>query len=201
MDRQKNKLFIRFAKKYQDKSDYSGSSEVTWGSDGGGKSIETLFQDADGAGGPYTDNFRRYMEQGVCIEYVPIQRWVHIGIVVNDFGTSTGGNITTYVDGDLVGVAGHGEELRGVGNETDNSYKYNITDLDLDKNDNLVIGGSHNEDGSPGFSGLICKFTMFNYDLNDRDIHNDYVEGPIDNFMAKLGLGAYGLRSPVYKLA
>ena len=41
---------------------------------------------------------------------------------------------------------------------------------------------------------------MYNYDLNDRDIYNDYNEGPIDNLLAKLGLGAYGIRSPVYKI-
>ena len=41
---------------------------------------------------------------------------------------------------------------------------------------------------------------MFNYDLNDRDIYNNYNEGPIDGFLAKLGLGAYGVRSPIYRI-
>lgn len=140
------------------------------------------------------------MKQGVCIEYVPIQRWVHIGIVINDYGTSTGGSIATYVDGDLVGIAGQGETMRGLGEDLDGVHKYDITNLDLDKNDNLIVGGEHNPDTTPGFAGLLCKFTMFNYDLNDRDIHNNYNEGPIDNFMAKLGLGAYGVRNPIYKI-
>ena len=201
LDKQKNKLFIRFSKKqdFYNKDQYQDSIE--WGENGGGASIDEFFQSgAEGVLGPYTSKFKDYMKQGVCIEYVPIQRWVHIGIVINDYGTSTGGSIATYVDGDLVGIAGHGETIRGLGEDLDGVHKYDITNLDLDKNENLVVGGEHDPDTTPGFAGLLCKFTMFNYDLNDRDIHNNYNEGPIDNFMAKLGLGAYGVRSPIYKM-
>tara|TARA_B110000259_G_C14034473_1_gene408593 strand:- start:11427 stop:12494 length:1068 start_codon:yes stop_codon:yes gene_type:complete len=201
LDKQKNKLFIRFSKKqdFYNKDQYQDSIE--WGENGGGGSIDEFFQSgAEGVLGPYTSRFKNYMKQGVCIEYVPIQRWVHIGIVINDYGTSTGGSIATYVDGDLVGIAGHGETMRGLGEDLDGVNKYDITNLDLDKNDNLIVGGEHDPDSTPGFAGLLCKFTMFNYDLNDRDIHNNYNEGPIDNFMAKLGLGAYGVRNPIYKM-
>ena len=201
LDKQKNKLFIRFSKKqdFYNKDQYQDS--VEWGENGGGSSIEEFFQSgAEGVLGPYTSKFKDYMKQGVCIEYVPIQRWVHIGIVINDYGTSTGGSIATYVDGDLVGIAGQGETMRGLGEDLDGVHKYDITNLDLDKNDNLIVGGEHDPDTTPGFAGLLCKFTMFNYDLNDRDIHNNYNEGPIDNFMAKLGLGAYGVRNPIYKM-
>lgn len=201
LDKQKNKLFIRFSKKqdFYNKELYQDSIE--WGDNGGGPSIDEFFQaGAEGVLGPYTSRFKDYMKQGVCIEYVPIQRWVHIGIVINDYGTSTGGSIATYVDGDLVGIAGHGETIRGLGEDLDGVHKYDITNLDLDKNDNLIVGGENDPDTTPGFAGLLCKFTMFNYDLNDRDIHNNYNEGPIDNFMAKLGLGAYGVRNPIYKM-
>lgn len=201
LDKHKNKLFIRFSKKQDFYDNEEVQDTMTWGSNGGGSSIDEYFgDDAEGVMGPYSSTFRKYMQQGVCIEYVPIQRWVHIGIVVNDYGTSTGGSIATYVDGDLVGIAGHGETMRGYGEDLDGIYKYDITNLDLDKNDKLIVGGEHNTESTPGFAGLLCKFTMFNYDLNDRDIHNNYNEGPIDNFMAKLGLGAYGVRSPIYKI-
>ena len=201
LDKQKNKLFIRFSKKQDVYNKDTYQDSIHWGENGGGPSIENYFAaGAEGVLGPYTTRFKDYMKQGVCIEYVPIQRWVHIGIVINDYGTSTGGSIATYVDGDLVGIAGHGETLRGLGEDLDGVHKYDITNLDLDKDDNLIVGGENNEDTTPGFAGLLCKFTMFNYDLNDRDIHNDYNEGPIDNFMAKLGLGAYGVRNPIYKL-
>lgn len=201
LDKQKNKLFIRFSKKQDFYKTDGYQDSIEWGDDNGGPSIDRFFQEgAESALGPYTTKFKNYMKQGVCIEYVPIQRWVHIGIVINDYGTSTGGSIATYVDGDLVGIAGHGETMRGLGEDLDGVHKYDITNLELDKNDYLVVGGEHDPDTTPGFAGLLCKFTMFNYDLNDRDIHNNYNEGPIDNFMAKLGLGAYGVRSPIYKI-
>ena len=198
LDKNMNKLYIRFSKKYSNSPGYINESDV-FDNKEDQPSIESMFsQDIDN--GSCTE-FRKYMEQGVCIEYVPIQRWVHIGIVVNDYGTSQGGSITTYVDGELVGHAGHGEECRGICGDGQNPHTYNITDLDLDRTDNIIIGGSHDVDNNPGFAGLLCKFTMFNYDLNDRDIHNNYNEGPIDNIMAKLGLGAYGLRSPIYRIS
>lgn len=198
LDKNKNKLYCRFSKKYADSPGYSDDSDV-FGDSEDQPSIQSMFGD-DIAAGSLT-NFRKYMEQGVCIEYIPIQRWVHVGIVINDYGTSTGGSITTYVDGDIVGVAGHGEPCRGIITDGESEHTYNITDLDLDRTDNIIIGGSHDVDNSPGFAGLLCKFSMFNYDLNDRDIHKNYNEGPIDNLMAKLGLGAYGLRSPVYRIS
>jgi len=201
LDKQKNKLFIRFSKKQELYNSANPQDSIEWGANGGGASLETMFANgAEGILGPYTTKFRNYMKQGICIEYVPIQRWVHIGIVINDYGTSTGGSIATYVDGDLVGIAGHGETIRGYGEDLDGAFKYDITNLDLDNTDKLIIGGEHNDQSTPGFAGLLCKFTMFNYDLNDRDIHNNYNEGPIDNFMAKLGLGSYGVRSPIYKM-
>jgi len=197
LDKNRNKLYIRFNKKYSNSPGYPDDNDFF--GDEIQPSIDTMFPDMDNGS---CENFRKYMTQGVCIEYVPIQRWVHIGIVVNDLAGSRGGSITTYVDGDLVGVAGHGEECRGICDADEASpHTYNITDLDLDRTDNIIIGGSNDIDNVPGFAGLLCKFTMYNYDLNDRDIHNDYNEGPIDNIMAKLGLGAYGLRSPVYRLS
>tara|TARA_B110000858_G_scaffold197147_1_gene257849 strand:+ start:1010 stop:2080 length:1071 start_codon:yes stop_codon:yes gene_type:complete len=201
LDKQKNKLFIRFSKKQDFYNQESHQDSITWGDNGGGSSIEHFFDaDSESILGPYTSKFKEYMKQGVSIEYVPIQRWVHIGIVINDYGTNTGGSIATYVDGDLVGIAGHGETIRGLGEDMDGVYKYDITNLDLDKTSDLVVGGEHIEESTPGFAGLLCKFTMFNYDLNDRDIHNNYNEGPIDNFLAKLGLGSYGVRTPIYKI-
>jgi len=194
LDKTKNKLYIRFNKKY---NNVPGSSDI-FADKEEQPSIESMFGD-DVDNGSYTE-FRKYMEQGMCIEYIPIQRWVHIGIVVNDFGTSSGGNISTYIDGELVGIAEHGEPCRGIG-IGENPHTYDIINLDLDGGENLVIGGNFDTDNTPGFSGLICKFTMFNYDLNDRDIYNNYNEGPIDNVMAKLGLGAYGLRSPIYRIS
>jgi|TARA_B100001758_G_scaffold247946_1_gene268874 hypothetical protein len=181
LENRKNKLFIRFKKIDENTSDKT----------------QQILSDFESEG-TYTEAFKEYMKQGICIEYIPIQRWVHVGIVVNDIGTS-GGSISTYVDGDLVGIANHGEKLKGLGENIDSEMKYDIKNYDLDSTDNLVIGGAYN-DNEQGFSGLLSKLTLFNYDLNDRDIYNNYNSGPIDNVLDKLGLGSYGIRNPIYKI-
>jgi hypothetical protein len=66
----------------------------------------------------------------------------------------------------------------------------------------LYVGNSrdYSKGIGPGFYGLLSSFTSYNYELNQQDIYSIYNDGPITGFLAKLGLGAYGVRSPVYKL-
>lgn len=142
-----------------------------------------------------TDNFDSFMstkqypqiQTGFTIDYVPLQRWVHIAIVINDIG---GGSVSMYVD----------SLLREVYNNN-NTVNLNISKLNLDSNGTLVVGGKDADaDTMGGFSGLLSKFTMFNYDLNKNDIYKLYKEGPVNTLMTSLGIGAYGLRNPIYKL-
>jgi len=188
LDRYKNKMFIRFKKTSTD-----GSTQPPVYTS---NNLNSEF--GEGTTADYSNKFKEYMRQGVVIEYIPIQRWVHVGIVLNDYGNTQGGSIATYIDGELVGIANQGEKCRGL-NAEDKFYDFN--NLEIGTNKNLVIGGNmDSQSGTIGFQGLLCKFCIFNYDLNDRDIYNNYNEGPIDGFMAKLGLGAYGLRSPIYRI-
>ena len=123
-----------------------------------------------------------YSKTLITVDYVPLQRWVHIGIVVND--DYQGGNITLYVDGELA---------KSINTNEDKEYN----GLDLDKMGKLYVGGDSKVGNVPGFSGLLSKVSIFNYDLNQADIINDYNKGPIDGILASLG---YGLRGPIYKL-
>lgn len=184
LDKYKNKMFIRFKKDVESNSSLNDLNSLS---------------STDPNTANYSQDFKEYMRQGVVIEYIPIQRWVHIGIVLNDYGNSQGGSVATYVDGELVGIANQAEKCRGLGSSDDITYDFN--NLDIDSHKNLVVGGNmDSQSGTNGFQGLLCKFCMFNYDLNDRDIYNNYNEGPIDGFLAKLGLGAYGVRSPIYRI-
>lgn len=131
-----------------------------------------------------------FMKQGIEIPYVPIQRWVHIAVVINE--NANGGTITAYVDGDISKIASTGDVI--------GSQSLNIQNLNLDKKGDLHIGGDGNASMGPGFSGLISKITMFNYDLNDRDVYDNYNEGPLDGLLASLGLANYGIRSPIYRI-
>jgi hypothetical protein len=133
--------------------------------------------------------------RGITIDYIPIQRWVHIGIVVNE--EINGGAITAYVvsrteaDNSVV-LQAEGTTLGAV--ET----KLDIQNMNLDKRGNIYIGGS-TESIVQGFSGLLSRLTFYNYDLNVRDMYNSYMEGPVDGLATKIG-AAYGVRTPIYRL-
>lgn len=122
-------------------------------------------------------------------EYIPQQRWVHIGIVITDGGS--GGAVTLYLDAEIVNVFSSNDKI----NDSSDAL-YDIKGLDLNQTGSLIIGG---DSTNPyGFNGLISKVTIYNYDLNKRDIYNNYNQGPIDGLLASLG---YGVRAPLYKLS
>ena len=51
-------------------------------------------------------------EQGVILEYLPMQRWVHIAVMITE--NINGGVFQLYVDSDLAIVAGNGDKFVGV---------------------------------------------------------------------------------------
>jgi len=133
---------------------------------------------------------------GIEIKYVPIQRWVHVGIVINDNG---GGSITTYIDGNFVETINNKnikEQEYSAGAQIDTNR------LNLNHVGTLYVGGLETPptDVPLGFSGLFSRFTIFNYDLNRNDIYKEYSSGPIKGGLSSIGLTAYGIRNPIYKL-
>jgi hypothetical protein len=122
---------------------------------------------------------------GITIKYVPIQRWVHIVIVVSDVN---GGIVYTYIDGELSEQEKLTLKLHELGFEN--------------KVDTLFVGGniSNSTIGAAGFSGLLSKFSFYNYDLNKNDIYKEYTRGPLNGLLTSMGVVSYGLRNPVYKI-
>lgn len=144
-----------------------------------------------------TSNFlKTFMKTGIVIPYIPLQRWVHIAIVCN--ANSYKNYIYAYVDGDLVSTTSNNEKDRYLG-DTEDTRK-TLTKIDINKSGVINVGGELNSNEGPGFSGLISKISTFNYELNQRDVYNDYYWGPIGNILARIGLGMYGIRNPIYKL-
>lgn len=175
LDKTENKMYVRFGKMSSSSSDVLSST------------LTSVSQLSD-------DDLEKALTQGAIIPYIPLQRWVHIGIVVTT--SANGGNITTYVDGDIASTISTGKyNTTGTINAV-----ANFQDIDLNKTGKLVIGGSTYDDDGCGFSGLVSKFSTYNYDINQKDIYDDYNEGPIDSLFVKMGLGAYGFRNPIYKL-
>ena len=118
----------------------------------------------------------------VAFDYLPMQRWVHIAVVISD--DYQGATISLYMDAQLVSSTTNGKDSKELKN------------LNLDKTGKLIVGGDNT--ATYGFNGLLSKVGIHNYDLNSRDIYNIYSEGPIDGLLASLG---YGVRSPLYKLS
>jgi uncharacterized protein YxeA len=126
---------------------------------------------------------------GITIKYVPIQRWVHVVVVISDVNS---GVVYTYIDGELSDV----EDNKKFEN------KLHLHELNFENTGNLYVGGSalNSVVDTMGFSGLMSKFTLYNYDLNKNDIYKEYNKGPLNGLLTSMGIGSYGLRNPVYKL-
>ena len=177
LDKDKNSLHIRFALKPDIENSCRSLNNKNYSSPSGVKD----FRSCTVNGSTYTTGF--------TIDYVPIQRWVHVGFVINDIG---GGSITSYLDGNFYETLDRNSGLEG---------NLRLDKLNLNCEGSLIVGGSDSGDPGPfGFSGLLSKFTVFNYDLNKNDMYKEYHKGPINGMLASLGIGAYGLRNPVYKL-
>jgi len=145
----------------------------------------------------------QYMKQahGITFDYIPLQRWVHVCVVVNE--DYNGGTITGYIDGELVKAINASTPITPIIPPTGSlkiSPVFDITGVNLDKKGNVYVGGSAGDPIGPGFSGLVSKIQFFNYDMNSVDVYNNYKTGPIDNLLAKMGLPAYGIQSPIYKI-
>jgi hypothetical protein len=119
----------------------------------------------------------------VSFDYLPMQRWVHIAVVISD--DYQGSTVSLYMDAQLAS---------STTNEKDDGKK--LKGFKLDTTGSLIVGGDNS--ATYGFNGLLSKVGIHNYDLNSRDIYNIYSEGPIDGLFASLG---YGIRTPIYKLS
>jgi len=157
---------------------------------------------------------------GITIDYIPLQRWVHVAVVVNE--DVNAGIISAFLDGELVKsvqsnsphtanlaivgcvVAGKSDACASGVTPTEKSVSVTLPrlfqNLNLDKVGDIYVGGDPTSGAGPGFSGLVAGIRFANFDLNTQDIYKQYEEGPVDNLAAKMGLPAYGVRSPVYRL-
>ena len=141
------------------------------------------------------------LTRGITVDYIPLQRWVHIAIVVNE--QSSQGTVSAYVDAELVKVL-TSQQTTYI-NVTDSAGvqqviqpTYSFQNMVLDKGGNVYVGGNPLDPNvGPGFDGLVSCVTFANYDMNAKNVYDLYMRGPTGNMLSKIG---YGLRSPIYKL-
>lgn len=132
----------------------------------------------------------------LTIDYVPLQRWVHVSFVIDN------NIVTIYLDGEIYSVKSLSEFKAMRTPEVDSSNKpipltltFNTPDGNIyyGKNTNLTNGGN-----PP--SSYFSKLVFYNYAVSSSEIRKIYSKGPLSkSFMSSLGLN-YGVRSPIYKL-
>lgn len=140
-----------------------------------------------------TDANGRFMPTGYLvtyIDYVPLQRWVNIALVVKNT------SIYVYMDADLYSVASLSDMTRPTSSST-NSYVTNTNPIIMGTSGDLTIGDSVN-----ATSGYVSMARFYNFAMGQPDIATMYDNGPaMSSWLSYLGLGNYGVRSPIYEVA
>ena len=124
------------------------------------------------------------------IDYVPLQRWVHVAFSVQD------SILTVFMDGDIYSVKSITDIVHVDPVKTTASAASNVRALYSNTMGDLYIG-----DNKSLVKGFLSKLQFFNYACTQKDIQKVYKQGPvIQSILSMLGLSTYGMRSPVYKI-
>lgn len=116
----------------------------------------------------------------MTIDYVPVQRWVHIALVIeNEFAT-------LFMDGEIYGV-------------TNMANLSNGSRVVATSSGDMIIGTY--ESNVMGFDGALSKIQFFNYALTVNHVRQIYQASPVSgSALSTFGLPLYGIRSPFYKI-
>lgn len=135
-----------------------------------------------------TDANGKFVESGYIvtyIDYVPLQRWVNIALVVKNT------SIYVYMDADLYSVASLSDMTRTTASVT------NVNPIIMGTSGDMTIGDNVNST-----SGYVSMARFYNFALGQPDIAKMYNNGPsMASWLAYLGLGNYGVRSPIYEVS
>lgn len=132
----------------------------------------------------------------MAVDYVPLQRWVHISLVIDNKIA------TVYMDGEIYSVKSVDEfkALREPAKDRlGRTVDYNLI---LDKTDgNMYVGrGTVGNKRAP--NGFLGNLSFYNYALSLDDVRGVYAKGPVsgNGLLSMFGMSQYGFRSPVYKM-
>lgn len=118
----------------------------------------------------------------IKVDYVPLQRWVHFALVCQD-------NVATlYMDGDVYSIVSTNDLPLAGSSKSRPLLKGTSGDV--------IIGDPVNP-----MNGFLAKLQFFNYAVSQRQVQSMYRAGPVNkSSLAFLGIGNYGLRSPIYNM-
>jgi hypothetical protein len=129
----------------------------------------------------------------ITIDYVPMQRWLHVVMVVDNK------LVTTFIDGEIYSVKTTDEYKMLKEPERDARGNTITHNLIIEKTQGTLYIGKFGPAAPPG--SYLSNMEFFNYAISINDVKRIYVHGPFSkNFLAMLGISSYGVRSPVYKI-
>lgn len=130
----------------------------------------------------------------LTINNVPLNRWVHYVVSVND------NLITIFVDGELYAVktVDNFKQMKPV------EYDYRKKPIDIsvpidESTGNVYIGRNPTVAGKTSIEGYFSKFEVFNHALTTEDVYKIYKASPYNTGLYAIG-GKYGLRTPIYRI-
>ena len=141
-------------------------------------------QEGTGSSEPTLEDIRtnrRFLQS--TIDYIPLQRWVHVMYSVKDT------TLSTFVDGDLYSVKSVYElpTLQSGGRP-----------IPVKQEGDVLLGGNSKKEG---FSGYIGNGKYFNFAISIQDAKLVYQKGPYrGSWLQFIGMGNVGFRSPIYRI-
>jgi hypothetical protein len=123
------------------------------------------------------------------IDYVPLQRWVHVAFSVQD------SVLTIFMDGDIYSV----KSITDIENvDPVDKTKTSTSTRALYSN---TMGDMYVGDSKTLIKGFMSRLQFFNYALTQKEIQKLYSNGPVQQtILSMLGLSTYGVRAPIYKI-
>lgn len=129
----------------------------------------------------------------LSVDYIPLQRWVNLVLVVDNK------IITTFMDGEIYSVKTVDEYKMTKQPEFDvrgNKIDHNLI---IEKSEGSIFLGKYNNGRSP--NAFLSNLEYYNYAISLNDVKKIYMNGPFSkNFLNMIGISSYGVRSPIYKI-
>lgn len=123
------------------------------------------------------------------IDYVPLQRWVHVGFSVQD------SLLTIFMDGEIYSVKSITDvpEIDPV-----NTSGSTVPVRGFYSN---TLGDMYVGDTKYVTKGFLSRLQYFNYACTQKQMQQLYKAGPVkQSILSMIGLSTYGVRTPVYKV-
>ena len=125
------------------------------------------------------------------IDYVPLQRWVHVCFSIQD------NLLTIYLDGDIYTV----KTLNDMPRASEPTATDTTRPVFASTSGNVYLGPYTSTGYNATQRAYMAKVEFFNHAVSQTAVRDIYRQGPVtQSLLGRMGLPDYGLRSPVYRL-